>query len=101
MGTFALVYSIMWSLIGMISYLAVCQIALTNAAVCSVNCRNGGWCVDQNRCQCPWGYTGRHCETQICNLNCQNGGWCEANRCRCPWGYTGYQCETRISSAVG
>jgi hypothetical protein len=63
-----------------------------------------GRCVDQTNgfvCQCPPGYTGTFCETEIdeCESNpCQNGGECidqvDAYLCICPEGYTGDNCET-------
>ncbi|XP_053453179.1 sushi, nidogen and EGF-like domain-containing protein 1 isoform X2 [Nycticebus coucang] len=67
-------------------------------------CRNGGSCRDLPGayiCQCPAGFVGVHCETEVdaCDSSpCQHGGRCEggggAYLCVCPEGFFGYHCET-------
>ena len=57
-----------------------------------VPCVNGGTCIDEPdstsseryRCDCPQGYEGFNCDTQInfcikLNANCQNGGTCNSD----------------------
>jgi hypothetical protein len=62
-------------------------------------------CTDQGTnaysCQCPAGYTGTNCQTNIndCSPNpCMNGGSCtdgvNSYTCACTGGYTGAQCQT-------
>lgn len=56
-------------------------------------CLNGGTCIEGD-CQCPDGYYGEHCESNVCDeVNCQNGGYCDDGSCRCPAGYSGPRCE--------
>ncbi|XP_069349357.1 sushi, nidogen and EGF-like domain-containing protein 1 isoform X3 [Eulemur rufifrons] len=67
-------------------------------------CGNGGSCRDLPGayvCQCPAGFVGVHCETEVdaCDSSpCQHGGRCEngggAYLCVCPEGFFGYHCET-------
>uniref|UniRef100_A0A2K5YFS5 Sushi, nidogen and EGF like domains 1 n=1 Tax=Mandrillus leucophaeus TaxID=9568 RepID=A0A2K5YFS5_MANLE len=67
-------------------------------------CRNGGSCRNLPGayvCQCPAGFVGVHCETEVdaCDSSpCQHGGRCEsgggAYLCVCPEGFFGYHCET-------
>nr|XP_020143666.1 sushi, nidogen and EGF-like domain-containing protein 1 isoform X2 [Microcebus murinus] len=67
-------------------------------------CRNGGSCRDLPGayvCQCPAGFVGTHCETEVdaCDSSpCRHGGRCEngggAYLCVCPEGFFGYHCET-------
>lgn len=95
--------------------------------VCEPNpCRNGGTCspygLDTYSCNCPFGYTGRNCETRKCNEicffqssvypyigdacipnPCQNGGRCRSDVatgsyvCDCPANFLGQNCETSKS----
>ncbi|CAF1579353.1 unnamed protein product, partial [Rotaria sordida] len=75
--------------------------------VCEPNpCVNGGTCspygLDTYSCNCPFGYTGRSCETRDpCIPNpCQNSGRCRPNTatgsyvCDCPVNFVGTNCET-------
>ncbi|KAF4803815.1 hypothetical protein TURU_012982 [Turdus rufiventris] len=63
------------------------------AQQCSISCRNGGTCVDE-QCQCQKGFSGAHCEQPVCESGCQNGGRCVGpNRCACVYGFTGPQCQ--------
>ncbi|RLV90217.1 hypothetical protein DV515_00014528, partial [Chloebia gouldiae] len=63
------------------------------AQQCSISCRNGGMCVDE-QCQCQKGFSGAHCEQPVCESGCQNGGRCVGpNRCACVYGFTGPQCQ--------
>jgi hypothetical protein len=86
-------------------------------------CRNGGTCspygLDTYSCNCPFGYTGRDCESRKWNRvfifksylyfsigdpcvpnPCQNGGRCRINTaggtyvCDCPPNFLGQNCET-------
>jgi hypothetical protein len=70
-------------------------------------CLNGGTCIEAQTsitCQCPAGYTGTQCETNIneCDPNpCQNGGTCEDGvaeyQCHCLFGFNGTNCENIIN----
>lgn len=67
------------------------------------SCFNGGTCVDginSFTCQCPLGFTGPFCLTEIneCDSHpCLNKGSCVDSlgtyRCLCPLGYTGKNCQ--------
>lgn len=67
------------------------------------SCFNGGTCVDginSFTCQCPVGFTGPFCLTEIneCDSRpCLNKGSCVDSlgtyRCICPLGYTGKNCQ--------
>ncbi|XP_012517869.1 PREDICTED: sushi, nidogen and EGF-like domain-containing protein 1 [Propithecus coquereli] len=82
-----------------------CQGPVANTDECQAQpCRNGGSCRDLPGayvCQCPAGFVGAHCETEVdaCDSSpCQHGGRCEngggAYLCVCPEGFFGYHCET-------
>ncbi|KAK3579233.1 hypothetical protein CHS0354_033303 [Potamilus streckersoni] len=70
-------------------------------------CKNGGACEDQDigyRCNCPVGYTGLNCQTNIndcTNTSCLNGGVCIDGvnnfTCNCNNGYQGQICQTLIN----
>uniref|UniRef100_A0A8C5ILB4 Neurogenic locus notch homolog protein 2 n=1 Tax=Junco hyemalis TaxID=40217 RepID=A0A8C5ILB4_JUNHY len=70
------------------------------------SCFNGGTCVDginSFTCQCPLGFTGPFCLTEIneCDSQpCLNRGTCVDSlgtyRCICPLGYTGKNCKTLV-----
>jgi hypothetical protein len=100
---------------------------LSAGRVCEPNpCLNGGTCspygLDTYSCNCPFGYTGRNCETREltpsqsassqttspdellssgdpCVPNpCRNGGRCRPSNvgsytCDCPVNYSGTNCE--------
>jgi hypothetical protein len=74
---------------------------------CSPNpCLNGGTCENGASgftCECPPGYTGPTCATNIddCSGNpCQNGGFCtdgdNGYTCACTGGFAGANCETNV-----
>ncbi|XP_066266542.1 uncharacterized protein [Branchiostoma lanceolatum] len=75
----------------------------------SAPCENNARCIlaedreDGYYCNCPSGFKGRFCETDIneCGSNlCQNGGRCtdrvNGYSCVCQPGYTGENCQTDI-----
>ncbi|CAH1245322.1 NOTCH2 [Branchiostoma lanceolatum] len=75
----------------------------------SAPCQNNARCIlaedreDGYHCNCPSGFKGRFCETDIneCGSNpCQNGGRCtdrvNGYSCVCRPGYTGENCQTDI-----
>jgi hypothetical protein len=98
--------------------------SLNLGKVCEPNpCLNGGTCspygLDTYSCNCPFGFTGRNCETRKWNRvfifiddlyfslgdpcvpnPCQNGGRCRPNAaagtyvCDCPPSFVGQLCET-------
>nr|CAB3238232.1 Delta-like protein precursor [Phallusia mammillata] len=81
-----------------------------SAADFSHMCRNGGTCLYGNqiigceRCACPDGYGGKHCEAflRMCNTRpCANGGQCEnlpgGFKCKCTKGYTGRDCTIDVN----
>lgn len=64
----------------------------------NITCLNDGEC-NNGQCDCPTGYEGMYCETEIStdpcqNINCQNDGYCVDGSCICPSGYEGYRCQT-------
>ncbi|KAK9401098.1 sushi nidogen and EGF-like domain-containing protein 1 [Crotalus adamanteus] len=67
-------------------------------------CLNGGSCdahEDSYTCDCPRGFTGKHCEKarpKLCSSGpCRNGGTCKESdgeyHCTCPYRFTGKHCE--------
>ncbi|WAR06696.1 DLL1-like protein, partial [Mya arenaria] len=71
-------------------------------------CMNNGTCtdlVDDFKCTCPGGISGRRCEhaTSCDNGPCQNGGRCVPEGilhiCDCPDGFKGKNCEETIPSS--
>lgn len=108
-------------------YIVLIDFLFILGKVCEPNpCRNGGTCspygLDTYSCNCPFGYTGRNCETRKCNNRfifqnsiysyvgdpcipnpCQNGGRCRSDVasgtyvCDCPTNFIGQNCETSNS----
>ncbi|CAG2221010.1 CSK [Mytilus edulis] len=65
---------------------------------CPPGCKNGGTCISRGKCQCPGGYAGLLCETEVtCSPECLNNGTCyNTNKCRCLVGYKGNICDIPI-----
>ncbi|KAG0729152.1 Wnt inhibitory factor 1 [Chionoecetes opilio] len=64
------------------------------AGICQNKCKNGGKCVQKDRCKCRRGYFGNWCQYSQCFVACINGGKCRGvNKCRCPPGFAGDHCE--------
>jgi len=77
-------------------------------------CQHGGYCISNLAplgtslsCNCPDGYTGALCQTEIdeCASNpCQNSGTCteglRSYTCQCLSGFTGVRCETDIDECA-
>jgi len=68
-------------------------------------CQNGGTCVDLKRgyrCECPDGYSGKNCETEIdnCSPGICNHGTCTSMPggyvCSCDEGYAGSDCSVVV-----
>ena len=75
---------------------------------CASNpCASGSTCIDdvnQFICQCPLGFTGQRCQTNIddCGADlspCDNEGTCVDGigtfTCQCPLGFSGQACELK------
>ncbi|NXD01234.1 SNED1 protein, partial [Certhia familiaris] len=73
-------------------------------------CQNGGTCfhyIGKYKCDCPPGYTGRHCEIvpSPCFLSpCENGATCEdlggGYACTCSVGYVGKHCQFEVDCGI-
>ncbi|XP_070557860.1 delta-like protein 1 isoform X2 [Ptychodera flava] len=76
---------------------------------CGYGCMNGAECMwpgygEEFHCQCPEGFTGMFCETEIPDCSkgdmCHNNGECKMEYdeyfCECPYPFTGYQCEIEM-----
>ncbi|XP_066301432.1 uncharacterized protein [Branchiostoma lanceolatum] len=63
---------------------------------CSVSCENGGVCVAQDKCECPVGFTGDHCESESRagpNDGRQGNTWTLSNMtCMCYFDYSRSDC---------
>lgn len=65
---------------------------------CDSICQNGGECIRDNTCRCPYLTTGLLCENFLCDDQCElNGGECVApGKCgNCSAGQYGDNCEKR------
>lgn len=49
------------------------KVFVPTTAFCEEGCRYGGTCVAPNKCACPSGFTGSHCEKGKVNLTCFSG----------------------------
>ncbi|CAG2221009.1 von Willebrand factor D and EGF domain-containing protein [Mytilus edulis] len=65
---------------------------------CPPGCQNGGTCIARGKCDCPGGYAGNLCQTQVtCSPTCKNNGKCyDTNKCRCQQGFEGSICDIPI-----
>ncbi|KAM4020612.1 epidermal growth factor-like protein 7 isoform 1-T2 [Anomaloglossus baeobatrachus] len=66
-----------------------------NNVSCRLQCQNGGTCVAYNKCQCPEGWSGNHCQTDVdecasgqhrCSQSCINTSG--SFRCGCHEGFS-------------
>lgn len=80
-------------------FFILCHLLLT--ARCVIPCMNDGKCIGDNKCRCPEGLRGNHCEIgrhhrSTCKKPCQNGGICMPNlQCKCNSGWFGRYCNQR------
>ncbi len=86
---------------------AACQMdSCLNGGNCVLYSANEPWCSSSQAgrtcCQCPTGYTGFRCETEIdecVSSPCRNGAVCEnllnSFRCICPSNFTGVTCDCK------
>lgn len=59
---------------------------------------NDGKCVGDNKCKCPTGLGGNHCEIgrrqrSTCKKPCKHGKCTPKNTCKCHKGWTGRYCR--------
>lgn len=70
---------------------------------------NGGRCNGVNKCRCPDGFDGNHCEIEIghqfqaavigqCRKPCRHGVCMPDNRCKCNKGWFGRFCNQHGNS---
>lgn len=69
-------------------------------AKCVIPCMNGGKCKGDNKCRCPYGLGGDHCEIgrrqrSTCKKPCKNGKCLENHTCSCDKGYFGKFCNRK------
>lgn len=75
-------------------------------AKCQIPCINGGKCNGNNKCRCPRGFRGNHCEIEIghqfqlemtgnCKKPCRHGVCMLDNKCKCNKGWFGRFCNQR------
>lgn len=76
-----------------------CFWTVTLSARCIIPCLNGGKCKAVNKCRCPRGFRGDHCEIgrakpprSNCLLACKHGT-CVDNVCVCKQGWYGRLCH--------
>jgi len=43
-----------------------------STAVCSKVCENGGYCISEEKCDCPEGWVGDDCSMPVCNPSCDD-----------------------------
>lgn len=70
------------------------------SAKCVIPCMNGGKCRGANKCRCPEGYRGNHCEIghrvpqrSLCTRPCRHGTCQPNNTCLCDQGWVGRICQ--------
>lgn len=69
-------------------------------AKCIIPCLNGGRCKGINKCRCPNGFRGDHCEIgrrsltkSSCSRPCKHGVCFYNNTCLCDQGWSGKSCQ--------
>uniref|UniRef100_T1GSH3 EGF-like domain-containing protein n=1 Tax=Megaselia scalaris TaxID=36166 RepID=T1GSH3_MEGSC len=68
---------------------------------CTIPCANNTKCIGNNKCKCPRGLSGNHCEEgvrlqrQACGKRCGKHGTCQDNKCLCHKGFYGKRCNAR------
>lgn len=73
---------------------------LSIAARCVIPCMNGGKCIGNNKCRCPDGLGGNHCEIvsqqrMACKKPCRHGMCMPNHQCECHEGWFGRYCNQR------
>lgn len=89
-------------IVNSVSILFQKQIIIKNfkflTAKCVIPCMNGGKCRGINKCRCPPGLGGDHCEIgrrqrSTCKKPCRNGDCMPTHKCRCNEGWFGRACN--------
>lgn len=78
------------------------KVLFSFSAKCMIPCMNKGKCIGSNKCRCPEGYGGNHCEVNNqpivsihCKKPCRHGVCLASLKCQCHEGWFGRYCNQR------